>query len=208
VLVFAIASHQDEKRGIVVARHLNPAIHIVARTRYVRDIEELYTLGANEVVPEEFETSLEIFARVLRRFSIPETRIRETAEEARRDHYELLRERGTQFTRVDGFLSPFATLDLKTVPIQPGTAGAGATLEALGMRRATGASVIAVIREGQVRYDIDDQTTLSAGDQAVLVGDARAVETAAAQLGAAVTLSTERINAVAARAGEAGSQST
>jgi CPA2 family monovalent cation:H+ antiporter-2 len=105
VLVFAIASHQDEKRGIAVARHLNQRIHIVARTRYVRDIEELYALGANEVVPEEFETSLEIFARVLRRFSVPESRIRDQAEEARRDHYELLRERGADVTRVDGLLA-------------------------------------------------------------------------------------------------------
>jgi CPA2 family monovalent cation:H+ antiporter-2 len=182
VLVFAIASHQDEKRGIVVARNLNPKIHVVARTRYVRDIEELYALGANEVVPEEFETSLEIFARVLRRFSVPETRIREQAEEARRDHYELLRERGTQFTRVDGFLSPFATLDLKTVPVEAGTVAAGATLDALGMRRPSGASVIAIIRGGQVRYDVDGQTQLVAGDQAVVVGDAGAVEAAAVKL--------------------------
>jgi len=42
MIVFAIASHLDEKRGIAVARHLNPRIHIVARTRYVADIEELY----------------------------------------------------------------------------------------------------------------------------------------------------------------------
>jgi len=75
MLVFAIASHQDEKRGVAVARHLNKKIHIVARTRYVSDIEELYALGANEVVPEEFETSLEIFARVLRRYGVTESRI-------------------------------------------------------------------------------------------------------------------------------------
>jgi CPA2 family monovalent cation:H+ antiporter-2 len=108
LLVFAIASHQDEKRGIAVARRLNPRLHIVARTRYVADIEELYRLGANEVVPEEFETSLEIFARVLRRYDVPEARIREQAEQARSDHYELLRLRGTAHTRVDRFLSPAA----------------------------------------------------------------------------------------------------
>ena len=193
VLVFAIASHQDEKRGIVVAKHMNPKIHIVARTRYVRDIEELYTLGANEVVPEEFETSLEIFARVLRRFGVPESRIREQAEEARSDHYELLRERGTQFTRVDGYLSPFAMLDLKTVPIQAGMAACGATLDSMEMRRSAGASVIAIIRDGQVRYDIDGETRLAVGDQAVVVGDARAVEAAAARLREPTTVSGDTV---------------
>jgi CPA2 family monovalent cation:H+ antiporter-2 len=106
LLVFAIASHQDEKRGIAVARRLNPRLHIVARTRYVSDMEELYQLGANEVVPEEFETSLEIFARVLRRYDVPEGSIRAQAEQARSAHYELLRQRGTALTRVDRILSP------------------------------------------------------------------------------------------------------
>jgi voltage-gated potassium channel Kch len=73
-------------------------VHIVARTRYVKDMEELYALGANEVVPEEFETSLEIFACP----SLASAgRIREQAEEARGDH-RLLRQRGTNMTRVDG----------------------------------------------------------------------------------------------------------
>jgi CPA2 family monovalent cation:H+ antiporter-2 len=184
VLVFAIASHQDEKRGIVVAKHLNPRIHVVARTRYVSDIEELNALGANEVVPEEFETSLEIFARVLRRFGVPESRIREQAEEARQDHYELLRERGATFTRVDGFLSPLAPsrLDLTTVPIAAGSRAAGATLEALDLRRVTGVRAVAVIRDDDVNYEIDDDTRLLPRDELVLVGDARAVEAAASLL--------------------------
>jgi CPA2 family monovalent cation:H+ antiporter-2 len=170
LLVFAIASHQDEKRGIVVARHLNPRIHIVARTRYVSDMEELNRLGADEVVPEEFETSLEIFARVLRRYSVPERRIREQAEEARRDHYELLRERGTHLTRVDGFLSPLVSrLELEPVAVPGASTAIGRTVGALGIRRVTGASVVAVIRGHDVHYDVDE-TPLRKGDTLVLVG--------------------------------------
>jgi CPA2 family monovalent cation:H+ antiporter-2 len=119
VVVFAIASHQDELRGIAVAKHLNPRVHIVARTRYVRDIEMLHALGANEVVPEEFETSLEIFVRVLRRFGVAEESIRQLAEEARSDHYELLRERGTSFTRVDGYLAPIRFTPPAGTPATP-----------------------------------------------------------------------------------------
>src|SRR4030095_10919851 len=129
MLVFAIASHQDEKRGIVVARHSNAKVHIVARTRYVSDMEELHALGANEVVPEEFETSLEIFARVLRRYGVTEGRIREQAEEARRDHYDLLRQRGTNLTRVDGFLAPLAArVEMETLTVRRGSQAAGRSL--------------------------------------------------------------------------------
>jgi CPA2 family monovalent cation:H+ antiporter-2 len=172
MLVFAIASHQDEKRGIAVARHLNKKVHIVARTRYVSDIEELYALGANEVVPEEFETSLEIFARVLRRYGVTEGRIREMAEEARGDHYELLRQRGTNLTRVDGFLSPIAArVEMETVTVRRGSQADGRSLTELNALCA-GARVAAVIRGGQVRYDLDASSVLSSGDTVVLIGSA------------------------------------
>lgn len=178
MLVFAIASHQDEKRGIAVARHLNPKLHIVARTRYVADMEELYALGANEVVPEEFETSLEIFARVLRKYGITEGRIREMAEEARSDHYDLLRQRGTSMTRVDGFLSPVAArVEMETVTVRRGSTAVGRSLTELNVL-CRGARVAAVIRGGEVRYDLDGSSTLAPGDTVVLIGSADALAAA------------------------------
>jgi len=180
MLVFAIASHQDEKRGIAVARHLNPKIHIVARTRYVADMEELYSLGANEVVPEEFETSLEIFARVLRKYGVPESRIREQAEEARGDHYELLRQRGTSMTRVDGFLSPLSVrVEMETMTVRRGSAAAGRSLDELQVL-CKGARVAAMIRDGQVRYDLEPSSSLVVGDTVVLIGSADALSGAKA----------------------------
>ena len=104
VVVFCLASAADERRAVAVARHLNPDVHIVSRTRYVSEIAELQRLGANEVVPEEFETSLEIFARVLRRYDVPDERIREMAGRARGDHYEMLRQRGAAHTPIDEVL--------------------------------------------------------------------------------------------------------
>jgi CPA2 family monovalent cation:H+ antiporter-2 len=178
MLVFAIASHYDEKRGILVARHLNAKIHIVARTRYVSDMEELYASGANEVVPEEFETSLEIFARVLRRYGVTEGRIREQAEEARRDHYDLLRQRGTSMTRVDGFLSPVAArVEMETLTVRRGSQADGRSLTDLNAL-CGGARVAAVIRQGQVRYDLDAGSVLSPGDTVVLIGSGDALAAA------------------------------
>ncbi|MBI4543298.1 MAG: cation:proton antiporter [Gemmatimonadetes bacterium] len=91
VVVYAIASPNEERRGVAVARHLNPSARIVVRTRYVAAVEELMRLGADEVVPEEFETSLEIFSRVLRRYGVSGDTIRREVEAARRDHYEMFR---------------------------------------------------------------------------------------------------------------------
>ena len=48
-------------------------------------------LGADDVVPEEFVTSIEIFALVLRTYNMPQEFVTRKAEQVRREGYALLR---------------------------------------------------------------------------------------------------------------------
>ncbi|HWP03014.1 MAG TPA: cation:proton antiporter [Gemmatimonadaceae bacterium] len=177
VVVFAIASHNDEVRGIAVARHLNPGIHIVARTRYVADMDELYSAGADEVVPEEFETSLEIFARVLRRYRVPEHAIRAQAEEARRDHYELLRQRGRAMQRVDSLLARPPDLEVRSLAGTELGIDAPVPLEELAKRFASthAARIVAVESQGRIELDLHDRV-VHPSDRVFLVGTPQALE--------------------------------
>src|SRR3989442_12674621 len=61
LFVVAISDPAATRRIAPVARRLNPPLHIIARTRYVVEIPQLARPGANVVIPEEFETSIEIF---------------------------------------------------------------------------------------------------------------------------------------------------
>jgi len=90
-LVLAISDPIATRRAVKVARQLNPDIHIIARTRYLREIEDLRAIGADQVVPEEFETSIEIFSLVLQHYRIPSRVIAEKAERIRKEGYALLR---------------------------------------------------------------------------------------------------------------------
>jgi len=181
VVVFAIASLADTRRGVAGARHLNPKAHIVARTRYVAEIDELRRLGADEVVPEEFETSLEIFARVLRRFHIPASRIRDAAQEARRDHYELLRERGAPALRVDDVMSsPGGGITVETMIVRPGSPADGKEIGHLGLADRTGTTLVALVRSDHVAFSPVSDQQLRAGDEVVLAGPPSSVESARA----------------------------
>jgi len=84
-------------RGIVAQLHrLNPSLHIIARTRFVSEVQPLVDLGASDVVPEEFETSVEIFRRTAEHFALPEEAVAVLEESIRSDQYALLRERRTR----------------------------------------------------------------------------------------------------------------
>lgn len=91
VVVFAISAPAAEHRGVAVARKLNPRVRIVVRTRYVASIPELERAGADQVVPEEFETSVEIFARVLRIYGVQSDVIQREIDAVRSEHYGMLR---------------------------------------------------------------------------------------------------------------------
>lgn len=91
LLVVAISDPSSARRAVQIARQLNPGLGIIVRTRYLREIDELRRAGANEIIPEEFETSIEILGRVLERLEVPDEMIRELEDEIRLDHYGLFR---------------------------------------------------------------------------------------------------------------------
>jgi len=177
-IVFAISAPAAEVRGTVVARALNPAVRIVVRTRYVAAIEALQRAGADDVVPEEFETSLEIFARVLRLYGVPSNVIEREIQAARREHYGVLRGLEPADLRLDALrhLGIHAAMD--TIEVEADSAAVGQSPTSLQLRRATGATLIAVVREGRALYTPDPAFRFQPGDTAVLVGDRPALERA------------------------------
>jgi CPA2 family monovalent cation:H+ antiporter-2 len=182
VLVYAIAAPAEERRGVAVARHMNGRVRIVVRTRHVSEIEELRRLGADEVIPEELETSVEIFARVLRRYGVEVNRIRRLVDDVRNDHYGLLltRERSIA-TRIGDALAPLGErVRLETVVVEAGMAAVCQSPASLELRKKTGATVIAVVRAGAVTYSPEPTTTFEVGDEVLLVGDTDALEKARA----------------------------
>ncbi|GAB4314228.1 MAG: cation:proton antiporter [Bacteroidales bacterium] len=91
VIVITVPNPSDAKLTTMRARELNPSIHIIVRTRFISDREELHRLGANEVVPEEFETSLAIFKKVLSCFTVPDEEIDTLTQKLRDNEFEALR---------------------------------------------------------------------------------------------------------------------
>lgn len=89
VAVVAISDDTATKAIVKNIRRINQTLHLVVRTRYVKEIPELLALGADDVIPEEFETSIEIFSRTLHNFLVPEDDIEYFVEKTRSNNYGL-----------------------------------------------------------------------------------------------------------------------
>ncbi|QCK15430.1 monovalent cation:proton antiporter family protein [Mangrovivirga cuniculi] len=90
VAIVAISDPGATKRIVSNIRTLTQSVHLIVRTRFISETDELLLLGADEVIPEEFETSIEIFSRALHRYLIPAHRLENIAKLFRSDNYELL----------------------------------------------------------------------------------------------------------------------
>ncbi len=180
VVVFAISSPTDELRGVGLARMLNPTARIIVRTRYVRAIERLMAQGATEIVVEEFEASLELFARALESYEIPLNRIWRELESLRGEHYAVLRDADPGGLKLDALKHLGIHEALELVEVEEGSAADGENARTLDLRRQTGTIQVAVVRDGRPIYRRDPDFRYRAGDTAVLVGDRESLERATA----------------------------
>jgi CPA2 family monovalent cation:H+ antiporter-2 len=170
VLVVAISDPFITRRAVQVAKGLNPKLHVVVRTRYLREMEELHQLGADDVVPEEFETSIEIFALVLRTYQLPQAYVTEKANQVRREGYALLRR--SELPELAHHLRGGTEADaaVETCRIDDDSPAQGKTLAEIDLHPRTGASVIAWTRAGVTQANPSENTRLMAGDIVVLLG--------------------------------------
>jgi CPA2 family monovalent cation:H+ antiporter-2 len=179
VLVIAISDPSATARVVAQVRRLRADIYIIVRTRYVAEIDHLYQLGASEVIPEEFETSIEIFARVLEQYHVPRNVIALQVELIRKAQYGMLRGlrlKGKQLDELNQFLVGI-TADIYM--ILDHSPALGKSFEELELHTRSGSTIIAVVREGKFYYRLDGDFRFQAGDMLVLLGSHKALDDAA-----------------------------
>lgn len=176
ILVFAISDPASTRRGVALARRLAPSIHIIVRTRFVTEHSELIRLGADEVIPEEFETSIEIFSRVLRRLHVPRGNIAVQAALIRREGYGLLRTGVDPVEGMEEFRGLLDQMAVDTLLLPADAPVLGLTLREVDLRSHCGVSVIAVVRDGEAIHDVGPGLRLTANDVLLILGSHEGVE--------------------------------
>ncbi|KAF0179948.1 MAG: monovalent cation:H+ antiporter-2 CPA2 family [Nitrospirae bacterium] len=182
ILVVAISDAAATRRVVQIARHENPQLRIIVRTRYLAEMDDLKAAGANEVIPEEFETSVEIFARVLHHYHVPKNAIHQRIEEIRDDNYTMLRGIRLPAKALSERHSFLKGLHTETYQILKGTRADGVSIKALRLRAETGATILAVQRNDEVHQNPSPDFHLHADDLLLLIGNRESVEKSAEYL--------------------------
>lgn len=180
-VVVTLPAPEAARQAVRLSRAQNPRVRIIVRTRYIREVEALREVGADEVIPEEFETSIELVARVLRLLHVPGNVVATQIRLLRDEAYRKLRD---PLSRVAGGRRLSALVAAGTSElflVMPDTAADGRTLEELDLARHH-VAVPAVLRDGTPHAPPPEGWRTTAGDTIVLVGAHEDLSHAIAQL--------------------------
>jgi len=149
---------------------MNVGCTIVARTRYVREVEALKELGADTVIPEELETSVQIVSRVLSSYLVPREEIESFVSGIRAGDYEMWRSQGTKGANLLDLQDAMTDLEITSLRVQSGSAIAGQKLVDSDLRRVYGVTVVAIRRGDELMPNPGADTVVEAGDLLVVLG--------------------------------------
>ncbi len=171
VVVVAISDPEATKKIVAGVRAISSTVYILVRTRYVREIQANLDAGANEVIPEEFETSIEIFYRVLRKYLVPEQRIQDLVARIRGGHYGMLRgvSSSPDTNKPESLTIP--GVEIATLPVTMGRGKVvGRTVAEIALRERYGITVLAIRRKGRYITNVSGATRILTDDVLYLLG--------------------------------------
>jgi len=178
VIVISIPDPSATRKIVKTARDLNPRIYIVVKTTYIAEVEDLLSLGADEVIPAEFETSIELFSRILKFYHMPESLINRYAERFRKDHYRMFIKGETPKRLFHDTIAVMPDVDYESFIVEKGSQAINSSVRDLNIQKETGALVIAIKRGSETLQGLLADFVFTEGDIVFLIGDKQSLEKA------------------------------
>lgn len=152
------------------ARKMNPSVYIIVRTRYLEEMPVLYQLGADDVIPDEMGSSIEVFSRVLMKYEVPADHIEQLVNVLRMEGYEMLKPRYSEETIFSDLKEYLADVSVKTLTVEENSLVANHSLSETALRKKHGLTVLVIKRGNDRIYNVDAESILKPGDKVVVVG--------------------------------------
>jgi CPA2 family monovalent cation:H+ antiporter-2 len=168
IVVISVGNLITAMAIIEKVRNMNPHAYIIVRSKTVEDLEELYNIGANQVIPEEFETSLELFDRILSKLLIPRKEINAVIGRIRDDNYGIFMERETKTDL--SVLKHHANIEITAVKVDDHSPVIGKSLVEMQFRRIFGVTLVALLRGKDLVDNPDPETLFEKGDIVYIMG--------------------------------------
>lgn len=174
-VVVVINDAAATRRITELVRRLNPKVYLLVRTRFIREVTSLHDLGADEVIPEEFETSVEIFSRVLVKYLMPRQEIEKLISDVRSDSYEMFRSLSKEAMSCTNIELCLPDLEMTAFRVSDRAFIVGKSLSEIELRKKHGVTLLAIRRGSDIISHPDAGTIFEANDILFVVGESKKI---------------------------------
>ena len=174
-VVIAISDPTATEYIVSNIRTICQSVYIIVRTRYISEINELIALGADEVIPEEFETSVAIFSRVLQNFLVPVDEIEKLVRSIRADNYKMFQSP----PKLPETIKPTTIPDFKVTSLRVEADSGdvvGKSIAKTNIRNKYGINILAISRKNKIIYPVYPKEKLLQSDVIYVSGDPEHIE--------------------------------
>jgi len=168
IIVVSIGNLITSMSIIEKIRNLNKHGYILVRSKYVDDIEELYRIGADQVIPEEFETAIEIFERILKKMLVPQRDINTAIARIREENYGIFRDEAGK--KDISILKELPNIVINALKVESGSPLIGKNLVEMQFRNTYRVTLIAVLRHGILMEHPEPSIIFQRGDIIYIMG--------------------------------------
>ncbi len=170
IVVVAISDALATRKVTHSTREASPNAHLIVRTRFVSETQALLELGANDVVPEEFETSVEIFTRVMMKYLVPSDDIEKFTAGIRSHSYSMLRSPAETGASVADLKVHVPEIEIQSIRISKNSPIAGRAIAEAQIRARYGVSVVGIMRDSKMIVNPQSGERIESGDILYILG--------------------------------------
>ena len=176
IVVVSVGSIIPSMSIIEKVRLLNKTCYIIARVKQIQNMESLYKLGADQVVPEKLEIAIDLFNRILVKRLFPQKDINRILTHVR--SLSLGEFSGKDIINRPSVLDDMPNLNISAIQVEPNSLADGKNLFTIQLRSRTGVTLLALKRGATIIEHPAPETIFQQGDIVYLLGNPEEVNLA------------------------------
>jgi CPA2 family monovalent cation:H+ antiporter-2 len=171
VLVITLPEEVAAEIIVSAALKLRPDLPIIVRASTQAGVKHLTELGALDVIHPELEGGLEIMRHTLLRLNFAPNEVQWYADAVRRDQYDESISTVEEHRVLDQMISATRGMEIAWLPLPEDSPLIGQTIAETNLRARTGASIVAILREGHLIPNPKSATQFQTADILGLIGE-------------------------------------
>jgi CPA2 family monovalent cation:H+ antiporter-2 len=150
-------------------RNINKQAYIIARAKHIEYMEQLYRLGADQVLPEKLEIAIDLFNRVLVKKLYPKKDVNRILTQIRNLNLGVFS--GKDMINQPTIFDEVRNMNISAINIETNSPADGKSLSEIQLRSRTGVTLLAIKRNSSIIEHPNPDIIFQPNDTTYLLGN-------------------------------------